>query len=368
MQQPRKLKRVVIKEELVTLTGDFRKAIILNQMIYWSERVRDVDAFITEENERLIQDGSTEEIQLQYGWIYKKADELAEEIMLNISSQTILRDLNELVEAGWLSRRTNPKYTWDKTYQYRVNLSKIQDDLALNGYTLEGYGMSLRDSNLELRDSNLELRDMTDEPAIPEITTETTTKITTERGNHLILPPLNKINSSKVERVEETKKDSLGRTKKPKGKNKVKDLVDYYSDKFLETYRIPTMINGGQASKIMKSLANTYGFELAKEIIDEMFRQRHKYENENFPQITINSFSQPWIINQLVASIKKPEVKLNLDELKTSTDIDGIMYVPKRIWERDKALYKDTSDIDITWEEYVVEAYPSYGVEKTKLV
>ena len=47
-----KLKRAVIKEELVELTGDFKKAVILNQLIYWSERVDDFHDFIKEENKR----------------------------------------------------------------------------------------------------------------------------------------------------------------------------------------------------------------------------------------------------------------------------------------------------------------------------
>ena len=34
MNEPRRLKRVVIKEELVELTGDFVKAVLLQQMLY----------------------------------------------------------------------------------------------------------------------------------------------------------------------------------------------------------------------------------------------------------------------------------------------------------------------------------------------
>ena len=48
------LKRVVIKEELVELTGDFRPALILNQFIYWSERMYDADKYIMEEKERAL--------------------------------------------------------------------------------------------------------------------------------------------------------------------------------------------------------------------------------------------------------------------------------------------------------------------------
>jgi hypothetical protein len=46
-----KIKKVVLREDLLAITGDFRKAIILNQFIYWSERVSDADKFI--ENEKM---------------------------------------------------------------------------------------------------------------------------------------------------------------------------------------------------------------------------------------------------------------------------------------------------------------------------
>lgn len=55
-----KLKRVVIKEELVALTGDAISALVLNQFIYWSERRHDFDKFIKEERER------NDEIEYQF--------------------------------------------------------------------------------------------------------------------------------------------------------------------------------------------------------------------------------------------------------------------------------------------------------------
>ena len=50
-----KTKSVVIKEPLVRLTGNFIPALILNQFIYWSERMYDTDDYIEEENERIKQ-------------------------------------------------------------------------------------------------------------------------------------------------------------------------------------------------------------------------------------------------------------------------------------------------------------------------
>ncbi len=77
LAEPKKLNRIVIKEELVALTGDFKLAIVLNQMIYWSERRTDADQFIGEEIERIKRQnaspGDTDSIQPAHGWIYKKA-------------------------------------------------------------------------------------------------------------------------------------------------------------------------------------------------------------------------------------------------------------------------------------------------------
>ena len=133
------LKRVVIKEELVELTGDFRPALILNQFIYWSERMYDADKYIMEEKERALKEDLIVNIDESKWWIYKTAEELSEEIMTGMSKSTVGRYIKQLVEKGYLIQRRNPKYKWDKTYQYRVNLYKIQLDLGKMGYVLEGY-------------------------------------------------------------------------------------------------------------------------------------------------------------------------------------------------------------------------------------
>ncbi|TDY42140.1 hypothetical protein C7445_11812 [Alicyclobacillus sacchari] len=133
------LKRVVIKEELVALTGDYVKAILLNQFLYWSERVDDFDLFIMEEQQRARDMGEELNIELRQGWIYKKAEELSEETMLQLSKTAIGNHLKSLIEAGWIEQRRNPRNKMDKTYQYRVNIVKVQRHLMQLGYSLEGY-------------------------------------------------------------------------------------------------------------------------------------------------------------------------------------------------------------------------------------
>lgn len=144
-KEPQKLRRVVIKEELVALTGDFLNAIILQQLLFWSERVKDFDIFILEERKRSEKSGTPINMQPTRGWIYKKADELSEETMLGLAPGNIRNRIKKLEAQGYIMSRLNPEHKWDKTYQYRVDLLKIQRDLLKKGYFLEGYKINLDD-------------------------------------------------------------------------------------------------------------------------------------------------------------------------------------------------------------------------------
>lgn len=138
----RKLKRAVIKEELVVLTGHHLSALVLQQFLYWSERTSDFDKFIEEERER----DPDLAIELTSGWIYKSAKEMLSEVMVSTSEETIRRHIQKLVEKDWLGKRRNPKYGWDKTLQYRPDIHVIQGDLQRLGYALEGYPLQLVES------------------------------------------------------------------------------------------------------------------------------------------------------------------------------------------------------------------------------
>ena len=133
------LKRVVIKEELVELTGDFRAALILNQFIYWIGKMYDTDKYILEEKERALKHDTSVSIEETNGWVYKTAEDLNEELMVGMSKATIRKYIKQLIDMGYIHERRNPKYKWDKTMQYRVDLYKVQLDLAKLGYALEGF-------------------------------------------------------------------------------------------------------------------------------------------------------------------------------------------------------------------------------------
>jgi hypothetical protein len=184
MMKPKKLKRVPLKEELAALTGCFIKALILQQFLYWSERVSDFDDFIIEEKERVPE----LKLELRHGWIYKSTDQLHEELMFgeSLSPRTVKRRLDEIVNSGYLVSRNNPEHKWDRCLQYRPDIIKIQIDLQERGYALEGYPLFISSlpfdtvTNASDAVSNqadpVSNRSVANDQAIPETTTETTTE------------------------------------------------------------------------------------------------------------------------------------------------------------------------------------------------
>ncbi len=195
MKQARALRRVVIKEEFIALAGDHVSAVLLNQIEYWTKHSRDFDKYLAEEKRRASKDGRELDVALTHGWIYKTAQDLSEETMMNMSSSNIRIRLKKLVEHGWISERNNPDHKWDQTKQYRFNASRVAADLEELGYHLDGWvfedlsfkadasspkkrlnsAISILENGisiLENRFSDFENRTIENRNAIPEITTE----------------------------------------------------------------------------------------------------------------------------------------------------------------------------------------------------
>ncbi len=123
----------VIRKEFVELTGDHFSAVVLNQLLYWTQHVRDFDLLLEEES-----CGNPPNCKTlpRYGWIYKTANDLIEETMLGMTHPTMRKYLKLLIDRGWIDERSHPNDKWNKTTQYRVNIRKLQDDLAGIGRTL----------------------------------------------------------------------------------------------------------------------------------------------------------------------------------------------------------------------------------------
>lgn len=138
------LLRNVIREELVMLTMHRDEAAILGQFLYWTPRCKTYDEFLIEEKEQK----NHVVIKLEHGWIYKSAEELKHELlMIDTNVKTVRKHLNNLIGKGYLFRRRNPVYKFDKTYQYRINLRAIVDAVNSLGHQLEGFEQFSRKIN-----------------------------------------------------------------------------------------------------------------------------------------------------------------------------------------------------------------------------
>ena len=92
----------VIRKEFVLLTGDPFSAVVLNQLLYWTLRIKDFDLYLEEEEvfglnpqDHPVPPESNE--SSQYGWIYKTATDLSEETLLGISKTTMRKYLKVLI-------------------------------------------------------------------------------------------------------------------------------------------------------------------------------------------------------------------------------------------------------------------------------
>ncbi|MBF0203591.1 MAG: helix-turn-helix transcriptional regulator, partial [Desulfamplus sp.] len=164
---PRKTKIAIIREEYISITGRYEQALILNQFIYWTERVYDFDKFIIEENARKDNHGLQEEMQeLTHGWIYKTAAQLADELMTGWSVSTTRIHLKKLIETGFIEERVNPKYKWNQTRQYRVNLNAVEDALLVQGYSIPNFTVTkaaiskIENQKLKIKLENLEIKNV----------------------------------------------------------------------------------------------------------------------------------------------------------------------------------------------------------------
>lgn len=175
--EPQKLKRVVIKEELVALTGNYVDAILLSQLLYWSERVRDFDLFLKQEAEL----EGREPDKCYFGWIYKSYEALSEETMLGLSPSNMKKHMESLHTAGFIEIRQN-KNKWDRRKEYKINLKYIQKELISKGYSLDGYTLGSPFSKTENGVSKTENRTTQNRKTVTEISTETTTETTSEKN------------------------------------------------------------------------------------------------------------------------------------------------------------------------------------------
>ena len=145
VKQPQRLfvrmKKAVLREDIMMLTQDVTQALVLGQMLYWTKTLDTVNNWIFEENKRLAESDLPQH-EYNYGWIYKSAREMREDLMCAFSEDAIQRAFSILVTKGVFMTRSNPRVRYDRTLQYRIDLVFLRRLLKDRGYEMTDFQLA----------------------------------------------------------------------------------------------------------------------------------------------------------------------------------------------------------------------------------
>lgn len=340
------LKRVVIKEELVALTGDITKSIVLNQLIYWSERVRDVSAYKKQENARRLAmmgyefDFDKELLtDLQYGWIYKSAQEMADEIMMSGSRVMVSRIFKEFEKNGWVISRRNPKNKMDKTKQYRVDIVQIQKDLYELGYNLEGYPLYEPANNaVEVDENNTVSFENSDENVQPCNVQNEQSNVHSEQWSVLPEQPNEQLEQSSVQNeqwnVPEDQSNVLSEQAIPEitTENTSEIITETISDN-TSSSSIPASDRVNKGDSVSKTKKETEEEEFRNKIIDTCIESDYAKEAWRLVRshVTLDSKTMYGVLSAILEfkptqDIIISQIETNANKAKTGELIDYAKY------------------------------------------
>lgn len=158
---PANSKVVVIKEYYIKLCEEadnykradrYCAAMLLSQFEYWMN-VKLPNKKQAEFENKLAEKEDLEPTQNESLWVWKTQDDLSEELFNMYSSKKIGHSLKWLVEQEFLLRRKNPKYKWDNTYQYIINIDEVQN--KINDFKNQTSSNTKEDSSSTSKETNV---------------------------------------------------------------------------------------------------------------------------------------------------------------------------------------------------------------------
>lgn len=144
-KKPRRMRSIPLREELMILTGDVKDALLLQQIIYWTEITGKMDEKVLKRAESLEKVGASfedidEELKkLRDGWFHKSLEDFSTELFDIMSVSTISRRLTALKKKGFIEDKKDPNDKLNHEKWYRANLYQIQLALHKLGLNLHGY-------------------------------------------------------------------------------------------------------------------------------------------------------------------------------------------------------------------------------------
>lgn len=132
------MRKAVLREDLMKVTGDVVQAMVLGQMLYWTKHLDKVNDWLFEENKRLAEYDLPQH-EYNYGWIYKSARQMREDLMNAFSEDAIQRSFSALTKSGVLLKRNNPICGYDRKLQYRIDLLLLRRKLREIGFEMTDF-------------------------------------------------------------------------------------------------------------------------------------------------------------------------------------------------------------------------------------
>lgn len=132
------MKKAVLREDMMKITGDVVQALVLGQMLYWTKTLDKVNDWLFEENKRLAE-ADLPQHEYNYGWIWKSAKEMREDLMFAFSEDAIQRAFSSLTQTGLLMKRNNPVLKYDRKLHYRIDLLFLRRKLKESGWEMTDF-------------------------------------------------------------------------------------------------------------------------------------------------------------------------------------------------------------------------------------
>ena len=134
------MKKAVLREDLMKVTDDVVQAMVLGQMLFWTKTLDKVNDWLFEENKRLAEYDFPQH-EYNYGWIYKSAKQMRDDLMNAFSEDAIQRAFASLTKSGVLLKRNNPLCGYDRKLQYRIDLILLRRKLKEIGWEMTDFVM-----------------------------------------------------------------------------------------------------------------------------------------------------------------------------------------------------------------------------------
>jgi len=135
------MKKAVLREDMMAVTNDLTQAMVLGQMLYWTKTLDKLNDWLFEENKRLAESDLPQH-SYNYGWIWKSAKEMREDLMFAFSEDSIRRAFTALVNKGVFMKRNNPYVGYDRKLHYRIDLVFLRRLLKDSGFEMTDFILS----------------------------------------------------------------------------------------------------------------------------------------------------------------------------------------------------------------------------------